>query len=42
MQKSVLSKSKDHQAFGSMMVGYSMYGYQRMPSRNEPKITWRL
>ena len=32
----------DHQAFGSMMVGYPQYRYQRMPSRNEPKITWRL
>jgi hypothetical protein len=34
-----LPMPKDHQAFGSMIVGYSMYGYQRMPNRNEPKIT---
>ena len=37
-----LDLPKDHQAFGSMMVGYLKYRYQRMPSRNEPKITWRL
>ena len=37
-----LALPKDHQAFGSMMVGYSKYRYQRMPSRNEPKITWRV
>ena len=41
MQKA-LALPKDHQAFGSMMVGYSKYRYQRVPSRNEPKITWRL
>ena len=37
-----LSLPKNHQAFGSMMVGYSKYRYQRMPSRKEPKITWRV
>jgi nitroreductase/NAD-dependent dihydropyrimidine dehydrogenase PreA subunit len=37
-----LALPNDHQAFGSMMVGYPKYRYQRMPSRNEPKITWRL
>ena len=37
-----LDLPQDHQAFGSMMVGYPKYRYQRMPSRNEPPITWRL
>ena len=37
-----LALPKDHQAFGSMMVGYSKYRYQSMPSRKEPKITWRV
>jgi nitroreductase/NAD-dependent dihydropyrimidine dehydrogenase PreA subunit len=37
-----LALPKDHQAFGAMMVGYPKYRYQRMPSRNKPKITWRL
>lgn len=32
----------DHQTFGAMMVGYPQYKYPRMPSRNEPKITWRM
>lgn len=40
--KEALDLPKDHQAFGSMMVGYPKYRYQRMPSRKEPKITWRL
>jgi len=40
--KEALALPMDHQAFGSMMVGYPKYRYQRMPSRNEPKITWRL
>ena len=40
--KEALDLPEEHQAFGSMMVGYPKYRYQRMPSRNEPKITWRL
>jgi nitroreductase len=40
--QAALNLPNDHQAFGSMMVGYPKYRYQRMPSRNEPKITWRL
>lgn len=31
-----------HQAFGSMMVGYPAFTYQRLPCRNPPEITWRL
>lgn len=30
-----------HTSFGAMMVGYSKYGYQRLPIRNEAQITWR-
>ena len=41
MQKK-LALPENHQAFGAMMVGYSKYRYQRIPSRNDPKITWRL
>ena len=37
-----LELPKDHQAFGSMMIGYPIFRYQRLPSRKEPKITWRL
>jgi nitroreductase len=37
-----LALPEDHQTFGSMMVGYPKFRYQRMPSRKEPKITWRL
>jgi nitroreductase/NAD-dependent dihydropyrimidine dehydrogenase PreA subunit len=40
--QAALNLPEDHQPFGSMMVGYSQYRYQRMPSRNEPKITWRI
>ena len=40
--KEALDLPEDHQAFGSMMVGYPKYRYQRMPSRNEPTVTWRL
>ncbi|MGA8239174.1 MAG: nitroreductase family protein [Desulfobacterales bacterium] len=37
-----LALPNGHQVFGSMMVGYPKYRYQRMPSRNEPKVVWRL
>jgi nitroreductase/NAD-dependent dihydropyrimidine dehydrogenase PreA subunit len=40
--QAALALPDEHQAFGSMMVGYPKYRYQRMPRRNEPKITWRL
>jgi nitroreductase/NAD-dependent dihydropyrimidine dehydrogenase PreA subunit len=30
----------DHKAFGAVMVGYPKLRYQRLPLRNEPKITW--
>lgn len=31
-----------HQAFGSMMVGYPAFTYQRLPSRKTPEIAWRI
>ena len=37
-----LALPNGHPAFGSMMIGYPKYRYQRMPIRNEPKIIWRL
>ncbi len=30
-----------HLAMGAMMVGYPKLGYQRLPLRNAPPITWR-
>jgi hypothetical protein len=29
-----------HVSFGAMMVGHQKYKYQRLPLRNEAKITW--
>jgi nitroreductase/NAD-dependent dihydropyrimidine dehydrogenase PreA subunit len=36
-----LALPKDHQSFGTLMVGYPKYRYQRLPLRKEPKISWR-
>jgi nitroreductase len=36
-----LALPKDHQSFGTLMVGYPKYHYQRLPLRKEPKISWR-
>jgi nitroreductase/NAD-dependent dihydropyrimidine dehydrogenase PreA subunit len=36
-----LALPKDHQSFGTMMVGYPKYHYQRLPLRKEPNISWR-
>ena len=30
-----------HVSFGALMVGYPKFKYQRVPLRNEPKISWR-
>jgi nitroreductase/NAD-dependent dihydropyrimidine dehydrogenase PreA subunit len=35
-----LALPKGHQVFGAMMVGYPLYTYHRLPTRNEPRITW--
>ena len=40
MQKA-LSLPEGHISFGAMMVGHPRFQYQRLPLRNEPKITWR-
>jgi nitroreductase len=36
-----LALPPDHLPYGALMVGYPKYRYQRMPQRNELKITWR-
>jgi nitroreductase len=36
-----LALPKGHLPYGSAMIGYPMYHYQRMPSRNKPDISWR-
>lgn len=40
MQKA-LALPSEHQAFGSMMVGYPKFSYHRLPLRKPPPITWR-
>ena len=30
----------EHRAFGAVMVGYPKLKYQRLPLRNQPRITW--
>ena len=37
-----LALPEGHQAFGSMMVGFPAFTYQRLPQRKMPDITWRL
>jgi nitroreductase/NAD-dependent dihydropyrimidine dehydrogenase PreA subunit len=36
-----LDLPEGHVSFGALMVGYPKFKYQRMPLRNEPKISWR-
>jgi len=36
-----LGLSVVYQPYGSMMVGYPKYHYQRLPARKAPEITWR-
>ncbi len=36
-----LDLPEEHISFGAMMVGYPKYKYQRLPLRNEARITWR-
>ena len=36
-----LALPDDHQCFGAMMIGYPKFGYQRLPLRKPPRITWR-
>lgn len=35
-----LALPEGHATYGAMMIGYPMYKYQRLPLRNEPKVTW--
>ena len=30
-----------HRAFGAVMLGYPKFKYQRIPVRNEPRVTWK-
>ena len=36
-----LDLPEGHVSFGAMMVGYPKFKYQRIPLRNEPRISWR-
>ena len=36
-----LDLPQGHVSFGAMMVGYPKFKYQRLPLRNEPRISWR-
>jgi nitroreductase/ferredoxin len=36
-----LDLPEGHISFGAMMVGYPKFKYQRLPLRNEARITWR-
>lgn len=37
-----LQLPEGHESMGAMMLGYPRFGYQRLPLRKNPKITWRL
>jgi len=39
--KNALELPDGHASFGAMMIGYPKYKYQRMPLRNQAKISWR-
>ena len=39
--KAAMDLPPGNYCFGSMMVGYPKYRYQRIPLRNAPKIQWR-
>lgn len=36
-----LDLPEGHISFGAMMVGYPKFKYQRLPLRNEPKVSWK-
>jgi len=36
-----LGLPNDHLAFGAIMVGYPKFKYQRIPTRNRPRVTWK-
>jgi nitroreductase/NAD-dependent dihydropyrimidine dehydrogenase PreA subunit len=37
-----LSLPEGHKCFGAMMVGYPKFEHHRLPTRRQPKITWRM
>jgi len=39
--KEALNLPEGHANFGSMMLGYPVYAYHRIPTRKAPPITWR-
>ena len=39
--KDALELPDGHASFGAMMIGYPKYKYQRMPLRNQARISWR-
>jgi nitroreductase len=39
--KEALSLPDGHVSFGAMMVGHPKYKYQRLPTRNAARISWR-
>ena len=38
--KEALAIPKEHECFGSMMLGYPKFKYSRIPTRKSPRITW--
>ena len=32
---------EDHSVYGAIMVGYPKFKYQRIPNRNQPRVTWK-
>lgn len=36
-----LGLPEGHLAFGAVMVGYPKFKYQRIPVRNQPRVTWK-
>jgi nitroreductase/formate hydrogenlyase subunit 6/NADH:ubiquinone oxidoreductase subunit I len=38
--KQALGLGNEQQCYGAMMVGYPALRYKRLPTRNEPEITW--
>jgi nitroreductase len=39
--KDAIALPEDYQIFGSLVVGYPKYKYNRIPMRNQARITWR-
>lgn len=39
--KDVIALPEEYQLYGSMAVGYPKYKYNRIPMRNQARITWR-